>query len=119
MADEAGVAKDSQFVLINIRNDVCLTPTVIGIPIPYSITHKMDQSQQCSPNVFFAGKAAYLHEESYVDNVKGDEEGAGGGVVSGTHVNISRSINRSETVFVNGRRVVRTGDQVWMNRKKY
>ena len=119
MADEVGVANDGQFVLINTMPDVCLTPTKMGIPIPYPITHRMDQSQQCSPNVFFAGKPAYLHEESYVDNVKGDEPGGGGGVISGTHVRISRSIDRSETVFVNGRRVVRTGDKVWMNRKKY
>ncbi|WP_280191006.1 DUF4150 domain-containing protein [Delftia sp. PS-11] len=118
MAQEMGTAKDSQFVLISTLPDVCLTPDRKGVPVPYPIMHSMDQSEQCSPNVFFAGKPAYMHEESYVDNVKGDEPGGGKGIVSGTHVAISRSEEHSSTVFVNGRHVVRTGDKVWMNRKK-
>ena len=75
MANEAATAKDAQFVLINLLPDVCLTPTKSGYPVPYVITHKMDQSEQVSPNVFFRGKPAYLHNESYVDNVRGDEPG--------------------------------------------
>ena len=53
MANEAATAKDAQFVLINLLPDVCLTPTKSGYPVPYVITHKMDQSEQVSPNVFF------------------------------------------------------------------
>jgi hypothetical protein len=68
--------------------------------------------------VFFAGKAAFLHNESYVDNVKGDEPGKGGGVVSQVNTKISHSITHSVTVFANGQPVVRTADQVWMNWKK-
>ena len=118
MANEAATAKDAQFVLINLLPDVCLTPTKSGYPVPYVITHKMDQSEQCSPNVYFAGKAAFLHNESYVDNVKGDEPGEGKGIVSQTHVKISHSIRRSGSVYVNGKPIVRTADQVWMNWKK-
>ncbi len=83
----------------------------------YPITHTMDQSQQCSPNVFLQGKAVYLHNESFVDNVKGDEPGAGKGVVSGTHTTISHNIDKSSNVYVNGRPIVRTGDSMWMNWK--
>jgi len=78
----------------------------------------MDQSQQCSPNVFLQGKPVYLHNESFVDKVKGDEPGAGKGVVSGTHTTISHNIDKSSNVFVNGQPIVRTGDSVWMNWKK-
>ena len=49
MANEAATAKDAQFVLISLLPDVCLTPTKSGYPVPYVITHKMDQSEQCSP----------------------------------------------------------------------
>lgn len=118
MADEAATAKDARFVLINLLPDVCLTPSKKGYPVPYAITHAMDQSQQCSPNVFFRGKAAYLHNESYVDNVLGDEPGGGLGVVSDTHVQISHNIDKSATVYVNGRQIVRTGDKMWMNWRK-
>ena len=117
MANEAATAKDAQFVLISILPDVCLTPTKSGYPVPYVITHKMDQSEQCSPNVFFRGKPAYLHNESYVDNVRGDEPGAGKGVVSQTNTTISHAIGKSGSVFVNGKPIVRTGDSVWMNWK--
>lgn len=118
MANEKGAAKDADFILINILPDVCYTPKRKGKPVPYAIAHKMDQSQQCSPNVFFRGKPAYLHEQSYVDNVKGDEAGGGKGIVSGTHLEISRSIQKSKSVFVNGNHVVRTGDTTWMNLPK-
>lgn len=116
MAAEAAAAKDAEFILVCLLPDVCLTPNRKGKPVPYPITHDMGESKQCSPNVFFRGKPAYLHEESYVDNVKGDEPGGGKGVVSRTHVKISRSEQYSDNVFVNGRHLVRTGDKVWMNR---
>lgn len=118
MANEAATAKDGDFVLVSIAPDVCLTPDKKGVPVPYPITHAMDQSQQCSPNVFFKKKPAHLHDESFVDNITGDEPGAGKGVVSGTHVKISYSILKSSTVYVNGKPIVRTGDTVWMNAAK-
>jgi hypothetical protein len=119
MADETATVKDSDFVLVSLLPDVCMTPSKSeGVPVPYPITHKMDQSKQCSPNVFFRGKPAYLHNESYVDNVQGDEAGTGEGVVSDTHVKISHNIDKSKNVFVNGKPIVRTADTMWMNWKK-
>jgi hypothetical protein len=115
MADEAATAQDGQFMLISILPDVCITN---GCPVPYPITHTMDKSGQCSPNVFFRGKAAFLHNESFVDFVSGDEPGTGKGVVSGTNMGISHSIEKSASVFINGKPLVRTGDKVWMNTKK-
>ncbi|WP_341645979.1 DUF4150 domain-containing protein [Thauera sp. SDU_THAU2] len=117
MADENIVSKDARFRLVSLAPDVCITPSKKGSPVPYPITHTMDQSQQCSPNVFLQGKAVYLHNESFVDNVKGDEPGAGKGVVSGTHTTISHNIDKSSNVYVNGRPIVRTGDSMWMNWK--
>ena len=115
MANEAATAKDGQFTLISTLPDVCLTN---GYPIPYPITHNMDKCGQCSPNVFFRGKPAFLHNESFVDQVMGDEPGTGKGVVSGTNVNISHSIGKSGSVYINGKPMVRTGDSMWMNYKK-
>ena len=118
MANEAATAKDERFMLISLLPDVCITPRKKkGKPVPYVISHKMDQSQQCSPNVFFRGKPAYLHNESFVANVKGDERGGGKGVVSGTHMEISHNIGKSSSVYVNGKPIVRTADQMWMNWK--
>ena len=118
MADESATAKDKQFKLISILPDVCLTPGKSGYPIPYPITHTMDNSEQCSPNVFFRRKPAYLHNESFVDKVKGDEPGKGKGIVSQTNELISHNIDKSKSVYVNGKALVRTGDSVWMNFRK-
>ncbi len=117
MADEVATAKDKRFRLVSLLPDVCITPGKKGKPIPYPITHTMDQSAQCSPNVFFRGHPAFLHNESYVDKVTGDEPGGGKGVISKTHVRISHSIDKSRSVFVNGKPIVRTGDMMWMNTK--
>ncbi|MDH5856110.1 PAAR-like domain-containing protein [Lampropedia aestuarii] len=111
MATERATAKDAQYMLINLLPDVCRTPTRKSKPVPYPIVHLFSQSKQCSPNVFFEGKSAYLHEESFVDNVRGDEPGTGKGIVSKTNVEISRSIDRSESVYINGDAMVRTGDE--------
>jgi hypothetical protein len=118
MANESATAKDRQFKLVSLLPDVCLTPGKGGYPIPYPIIHTMDMSKQCSPNVFFRGQPAYLHNESFVDKVRGDEAGKGKGVISQTNELISHTIGRSASVFVNGQPLVRTGDSVWMNFKK-
>lgn len=119
MAFEKATAKDGQYVLICMAPDVCWTP--IGkkkVPIPYFITHTMATAQQCSKNVFFNGKPAYLHANSYVDNVSGDEPGVKGGVVTGVNMKVSHSQQHSPTVYINGKPMVRTADVVLMNTKK-
>lgn len=119
MADERITAKDGQYMLVNLAPDVCLTPVGSSVvPIPYAISHKMDQSEQCSKNVFVNDKAVYLHGLSYVDNVKGDEAGTKGGVITGVNTKISHSLQKSRNVYVNGHLVVRTGDKVHMNTAK-
>ncbi|MEJ2403256.1 MAG: DUF4150 domain-containing protein [Candidatus Thiodiazotropha sp.] len=118
--DTATIAtKSDEFIIVSIAPDVCLTPVgSVVVPIPYQITHKMGQSRNVSPNVFSNGKPVFLHDESYVDNVKGDEPGVKGGIVSGVNKKISHSIEHSPTVYANGKPIVRTGDSVWMNWKK-
>lgn len=120
MADERLTGRDARYVLISMAPDVCHTGSKKkkGKPVPFPITHQMDQSEQCSGNVFVNDKPVYLHGLSYVDKVTGDELGTGGGVVTGVNVEISHSLQKSATVFVNGHPVVRTGDKVHMNTKK-
>jgi Domain of unknown function (DUF4150) len=117
MADENLVSKDKRFRIVSLCPDVCFTPKkpTKGIPVPYPITHKLNMSKQCSPNVFLQDKPVYLHNESYVDKVKGDEPGKGKGVVSQTHVKISHNIRHSSNLYINGKQAVRTGDLMWMN----
>lgn len=116
MATEAATFKDAQFVIVSLTPDVCLTPMGGGfVPIPYPTMHDMGTARQCSRSVFFNGKPAFLHNESYADQVKGDEPGVKGGVVTGVHMKVSHSILHSPSVFINEKPMVRTGDQMWMN----
>lgn len=119
MALEKFTAQDGQFVLVCMAPDVCWTP--IGdkkLPIPYPITHTMANAKQCSRNVYVNGKPAYMHANSYVDNVSGDNPGTDGGVVTGVNMKVSHSQQHSPSVFVNGKPSVRTGDTVYMNTRK-
>lgn len=119
MADERITAKDGDFMLISMTPDVCWTPMGSSVvPIPYAVSHTMDQSEQCSDNVFVNDKPVFLHGLSYVDNVKGDEPGTRGGVITTVNVKVSHSLEKSRTVYVNGHPVVRTGDLVHMNTTK-
>jgi Domain of unknown function (DUF4150) len=119
MADEKITAKDAQFTLIGMAPDVCWTPVgKYKVPIPYPVVHTMSSAKQCSSNVFIDGKAAYLHDNSYVDNVTGDEAGVKGGVVTEVNMKVSHSEQKSSSVFINGKPMVRTGDKVFMNTKK-
>jgi Domain of unknown function (DUF4150) len=119
MAEEKATAKDGQFVLVCLAPDVCWTPVgKTTVPIPYAITHNMSTARQCSRNVFIEGKAAYLHANSYVDHVTGDEPGVKGGVVTGVNTKVSHSQTHSTTVYINGKPMVRTSDVVYMNTKK-
>jgi hypothetical protein len=77
----------------------------------------MGASRQCSGSVFINDRPVFLHNDSFVDGCHGDEPGTKGGVVTGVVGQVSHSITRSPSVHVNGKPVVRTGDQVWMNQK--
>ena len=79
---------------------------------------RLSVSQQCSDDVYSNGKPVFLHRMSYVDNVKGDEPGSGGGVITRVHMKVSHSKQHSRNVYVNGHAVVRTDDQMHMNTKK-
>ena len=115
MALENIVAKDGRFMMMSMAPDVCLTPGKSGKPIPYPIMDTLESSKQCSPNVFLQGQPVFMHNQSYANDVTGDEPGKGGGIISTTQLEISHSIDKSPSVFVNGYPIVRTADMVWMN----
>jgi Domain of unknown function (DUF4150) len=119
MADEKITAQDGQFMLVSMAPDVCWTP--VGrykVPIPYPIIHTMASAQQCSHNVFIDGKPAFMHANSYVDKVMGDEPGVKGGIMTEVNMKVSHSKQHSASVYINGKPMVRTGDTVFMNTKK-
>jgi hypothetical protein len=75
----------------------------------------LSASIDCSPNVFFTTEPAFLFKTSAAPQVKGNEPGVGGGVISDLNVGSVWVEEHAEAVFINGIQVVRHGDRCWMN----
>ncbi|WP_089724375.1 PAAR-like domain-containing protein [Candidatus Thiosymbion oneisti] len=116
MADQEGARKSDEFIAVSLTPDVCKTP--VGstlVPVPYMIVADLSDSFATSPNVRFGGQPVFVHDQSKISHVTGDEAGIGGGIVSGTYKGIVESVEGSSTVRVNGKPVVRHGDPCKMN----
>jgi hypothetical protein len=104
MAGSGSIAtKNGDYVLVNTAPDVCWTKVGKSWrPIPYNITHTMANSENVSPNVFAGGKPAFMHGESFITGITGDEPGRRGGIVTGTLTEISFALDKSASVYVKG-----------------
>jgi len=81
---------------VSLTPDVCWTP--VGstvVPVPYMITADLSDSLVTSPNTRFNGQPVFLHDQSKVSQITGDEAGTGGGVKSGTYKGIVKAAPRS------------------------
>ncbi|MEN6509127.1 MAG: DUF4150 domain-containing protein [Smithella sp.] len=113
-----GARKGSAFMVMCSMPDVCLTPAGPSmVPIPYQIVAFMDKSTMASSNVEFGGQPAVLRDQSMIMQVVGNEAGTGGGVKSGRNVWLVEFDTASESIFINGKNLVRHNDTCWMNGK--
>ena len=111
-----GARKGKNFIVVSLYPDICLSPMgPTMVPVPYQIVAYLDEACDVSPNVRFGGKPVILVDQSVVLRSEGNEAGTGGGIKSGTHKGIVEFDEGSTTVRVNGKRVVRHGDECWMN----
>lgn len=95
--------------------DVLNTPTPGGtVPMPYPNIAHLSAAEKTSKTVTAGGKPV-IHEDSEIPNSTGGEPGTGGGVTSGTHLGKCTFDSYSDTVRVNGKRVVRQGDTTSQN----
>jgi hypothetical protein len=98
--------------------DVCKTPVpfVGQVPIPYPNIGRLDQAEDVSSTVLVEGSAIVL-ESSSISETTGDEAGTGKGVVSGETKGEVRFTGFSNTVKVDGKRVVRMFDTTTQNNR--
>ena len=111
---------DKQFVLIWHPARCLLYPEEAGLSGSFTRScTKMDQSEHCSQRLLCRQGGAFLHNESYVDNVKGRRRAWRRQRHRQPDAHEDQPlIRRSGSVYVNGKPIVRTADQVWMNWKK-
>lgn len=97
--------------------NVCLTPvpSAPSVPIPYPSIADLSAAKPVSENVTVGGKGVLLVDHSVVSSTKGAEAGADGGVTSMTNVGKCEFPAGSSSVLINGKGVVRMGDQTHQN----
>lgn len=102
MAVNEGIRKTSEAFVVSECPDMCHTP--IGakkVLVPYEIIAILSDARNTTPTVFLRDKEAFT-TVSWIQGVKGNEAGTGGGVVSGVFAGggISRPVPGTESQFV-------------------
>ncbi|MBL7189108.1 MAG: DUF4150 domain-containing protein [Phycisphaerae bacterium] len=98
--------------------DVCNTPAPPAppIPIPYPNIGQLSDATGVSTDVKVGGNLVIL-KGSIIKNTTGDEAGSVGGVLSGSIVGKVEFETASETVKINGDKVVRMTDKTKQNNR--
>ncbi|MBJ7310785.1 polymorphic toxin type 46 domain-containing protein [Rugamonas sp. CCM 8940] len=113
--NKIGARKDCVFKASSSAPSFNLTPVGPSmVPRPYPTTVDLSSSVNVASNVRFNGKQVYTLGSSQ-PSCKGDEQGSGGGVKSGTVNGEVKPVAASKSVRVEGERVVRDGDACTMN----
>jgi hypothetical protein len=107
-------ATDDHFA-VTTRPDVCLTPEPMD-PVPYGLIREYGNAQNVSKTVFALGTPCFL-AESFSPDVEGDEPGTGGGIKSGTNVNIAEANQIRPKIKIEGRPVTYEGAKQYMNKR--
>jgi hypothetical protein len=116
MADNVLARQDGDWIVISTLPDVCKTPMGSSSPpVPYPVVSNLGPSLNNSPNVRANGNPVVRFDSSYTPTTMGDQAGVGTGVQSGTVGGQCWPKEKSGTVFVNGKPVIRHDDQFWMN----
>ncbi len=116
MADNVLARQDGDWIVVSTLPDVCKTPMGSStVPVPYPVVSNLGNSLNNSSNVRANGNPVTHFDASYTPSTMGDEAGVATGVQSGTVGGQCWPKEKSSTVFVNGKPVIRHDDQFWMN----
>lgn len=97
--------------------NICLTPVPGSspVPIPYPSIAMLTDAEEISSNVTVGGKGVILADTSVVNTTSGDEAGSDGGTTSMVNGGKCEFPQGSSSVQINGKAVVRMGDQTHQN----
>jgi uncharacterized Zn-binding protein involved in type VI secretion len=116
MAENLVARKEGGWKVVSASPDVCKTPMGSSMPpVPYPVTANLCSSAQAAASVRSNGHSVLVFDGSYTPTTLGDAAGIGKGIVSGTVGEKCWPKERSSSVRVEGKRVIRHGDAYWMN----
>lgn len=114
--NKIGARKNSNFKAVSTAPSINKTPRGSAmVPVAYTTTQDLSNSTGIAQAVRFNGDPAYLFDGSKQPKCKGDEQGTGGGIRSGTVNGEVKPVKGSSTVRIEGKQVVRQGDPCTMN----
>lgn len=116
MADNVAARKQSGWVIVAIAPDVCKTPMGNSTPpVPYQVIAELETAEGVANSVRINGHPAVVWDISHTPKTIGDAPGKATGVKSGTVGGICWSDAHSNSVSAEKKRLVRHGDEFWMN----
>lgn len=114
--NKLGARKDARFKAISTAPSINWTPAGAGqVPVPYQTIQDLSNSVSAARSVKFNGSPAYLLDQTKQPKGTGDERGTGKGIRSGTVTGEVKPVSACTTVRVEGKQVVRAGDNCTMN----
>ncbi|NRR33134.1 DUF4150 domain-containing protein [Oxalobacteraceae bacterium] len=114
--NKIGARKNASFKAVSTAPSINKTPRgSVMVPVAYPTVQDLSSSAGVASNVRFNGDPVYLLDSSSQPRCKGDEQGTGGGIRSGTVNGQVKPVKGSSSVRVNGKPVVRQGDACTMN----
>jgi uncharacterized protein DUF4150 len=116
MADNFIARKNADWKVVYVLPDVCKTPMGGSTPpVPYPVTAELKDSLQFADRVQANGDPIVAFDASYVPKTIGDKPGKALGVKSGTVEGLCWPKEKSQSVRVQGKLIIRHDDEFWMN----
>ncbi len=118
MADEYTARKQGQWLVVSMAPDVCKTPMGSSTPpIPYPVTAQLKTATDATASVCVNKHPVVVFDMSLTPTTIGDTAGAAMGIESGTVGGKCYPKDHSDSVYAEKKRIVRHGDQFYMNGK--
>lgn len=115
-SNNIGARESASLKAVSSAPSINLTPRGRGmVPVAYPTVQDLSTSIGVANTVRFNGDPVYLCDRSTQPACKGDEQGSGGGIRSGTVNGVVKPVKGSGTVNVEKKPVIRAGDPCTMN----
>ncbi len=116
MAKKLAARQDPSWIVVFKSPDSCKTPPSMAT-VPYPVTAQLVSSMAKVPTVLLNMMPAVVFDQSFCPMTIGDQPGVGLGVKSNIVMGLCSPKEKSGTVNIGGKPMVRQDDAFWMNGK--
>ncbi len=117
MANKLAARQDPSWIVVFKTPDSCKTPPSMA-PVPYPVTAQLVTAVATVPTVLLNMMPAVVFDQSFCPVTLGDQPGVGLGAQSNIVMGICSPKDKSSTVNIGGKPMVRQDDEFHMNGMK-